>query len=65
MTPAHPDRLPKRPARGTPWSQTTGRPQTFKEEIGMLWREKKKLAETQFFCQSSKHHVWETPPPDT
>lgn len=67
VIPAHPDRLPKRPARGTPWSQTTGRPQTFKEEIGMLWRgkKKKKLAETQFFCQSSKHHVWETSPPDT
>lgn len=26
---------------------------------------KKKLAETQFFCQSSKHHIWETRPRDT
>ena len=41
VTPTPADKLPKRPARGTPWSQTSGRPQTFKEEIRMLWRGKK------------------------
>lgn len=65
VTPAHPDRLPKRPSRGIPWSQTTGRPQTnLKRKLVCYGGGKKKL-ETRFFCQSSKHHVWETPPCDT
>lgn len=57
MAPAHPDRLPKRPSRGSPCSQTTGWPQTNLKRKLVCYGGEKKFKDTILLPEFKASHL--------